>query len=396
MTASRQRVLTELHSMGAGSLAPASLRATFECLDTWCSDPEVVATAANVLTHWAEARRDGEGRHAAERVSNTVLRCLQSLSADARTDPDRAGYLWMNRANALRLLGPAHAEDALRAYESALSLDGSRGAWWLDLALFHKEGARFTEALSAALRARARMGETRPVLFNMAICATATGEGDLAAGAWRRLGLQVELAQSGMPHVPNLPPLLVRVRGSDPDDFQEVCAEPLSPCHGVISTPTRGPSAVDYGDLVLWDCRPVTVRPGNDVPCMPLLARLRKGTERRWPFLMTDDSQAFEEMSSMLPSGARMFLWASPGDALCASCMDTAESAGPAPALREGKLVARAEIGLDALTHALRGGIERGSMVVPALPEALGDTAWTREQQARWAAMAGGDGRAGP
>jgi hypothetical protein len=197
-------------------------------------------------------------------------------------------------------MGPEHDEDALNAYKVALAIDGTRGAWWFHLGLFYKWRGRFREGLEANQKAFARLGAQRPVLWNLAICATALGEGKLALEAWEKLGIRGELSSAGMPFVPNMPPMQVRVATlgeetgqGDPlpqqaVTFEVLWVQPLSPCHGVLQSPTARKASVDYGDVVLWDGAPVRMNristaegQAREVPVFPLLWILRPGDERR-------------------------------------------------------------------------------------------------------------------
>jgi hypothetical protein len=215
-------------------------------------------------------------------------------------DAEVGGYLQVNMADGLRMMGPEHDEDALNAYKVALAIDGTRGAWWFHLGLFYKWRGRFKEGLDANQKAFARLGPQRPVLWNLAICATALGEGKLALEAWAKLGIAGELSSAGMPFVPNMPPMQVRVAtlGEDTGQgdplpqqavtFEVLWVQPLSPCHGVLQSPTARRASVDYGDVVLWDGAPVRMNrikaadgETRDVPVFPLLWILRPGDERR-------------------------------------------------------------------------------------------------------------------
>ena len=99
------------------------------------------------------------------------------------------GYLQLNMADALRMMGPEYDDEALNAYKVALAIDDQRGSWWFHLGIFYKWRGRFQEALEANQKAFARLGPQKGVLWNLAICATALGKGALALEAWEKLGL---------------------------------------------------------------------------------------------------------------------------------------------------------------------------------------------------------------
>ncbi len=296
-------------------------------LDAFPTTPELVIAVNAALVHAAERRpmdepplrEDGPAHLAAA----AAARCLEALPEAAAADPAIAGYLWINRANALRLAGVAHDQAAQEAFGRALALDPANGHWWFDAGLLHKWRGRFEEALQANLRARARLGETRAVQWNIAICATASGQGDLAAGVWKALGMPAELAPSGMPFVDGLPPVQVRVisrgagigpRSTFPDraaGFEVVWMSPLSPCHGVVASPTFRDAPIDYGDLVVWDGAPVgvaTLDDGARVPRFPLLEVLKRGDERKLRFVaLTDAPHRIDLLEAVLPEGVVLF-----------------------------------------------------------------------------------------
>ncbi len=216
-------------------------------------------------------------------------------------DGPLAGYLWINRANALRAMGPEHDGRAQRAYQEALARD-DRGWWHFDLAVLHKWRGRWRASLEAGLAAQERLGAERPVSWNIALAATAIGDGERAAEVWRTLGLQPRLdAGGGLPVVEGIPPLRVRVPsrssgyglGEPEEDLLEVVwVQPISPCHGVVSSPTFGDAPVDFGDVVLWDGAPVHLDPS----CFPLLEILHRGDERRLRFLAIGSPAEVEEL----------------------------------------------------------------------------------------------------
>lgn len=316
-------------------------------------DPRVRIAACAALNAVAALRPMDAPPHAPS--AERVVELTESIAIEG----ELAGYLWINRANALRALGAERDGEATDAYRRALEL-ADKGAWHFDLGVHHKWRGRFAESYESMLRARARLGETRPVLWNMAIAATGSGQGDLAAGAWRDLGLEVSLNEgSRLPMVADVPPLQVRApsrpsgRGlpSDaPSDvgFEIVTVSPISPCHGVVATPTFEDAPIDYGDIVLWDGAPVAAA------CFPLLEILRRGDEHRLAFVAITDEAGLTRLVERLGE-ARAFVHPR-GDAR--------EGAR----LVYGKLVVPASIAKRDLVQAWNGAIAELGMRV-AIPE---------------------------
>lgn len=264
------------------------------------TDPQVVTLACDTLIREAERLAPDEpppADGAAHAALTVVQRCLDGLDQADRENTETLAYLQVCLGNALRL---AHLYDrALPALKSALSKRPDHGPWWFNLGLLHKQRGDFAAGLSANKRARELLGEQKALLWNLAICATAIGEGQAAVEAFAALGLSAYVATSGMPQVDYMPPVQVRVATVGPGhmgpsrvpdravSFELLWVSPLSPCHGVVQTPTYRQGSVDYGDVVLWDAVPVGMAELEGKPCprFPLLSVLRPGDEHRFRFI---------------------------------------------------------------------------------------------------------------
>jgi hypothetical protein len=325
----------------------------------------------------------------AHRAAGACQTCFEALTSEQRQDAQIGGYLQINMADALRMMGPEFDDDALNAYKLALAIDDTRGGWWFQLGLFYKWRGRFGEGLDANQRAFARLGAQRAVLWNLAICATALGEGKLALEAWQKLGIAGELSSGGMPFVPNMPPMQVRVATlgedigqSDPLPPQAVTFEllwvaPLSPCHGVVQSPTARKASVDYGDVVLWDGAPVRVNQldGKPVPVFPLLWILRPGSEKRLRFVgMQKQAGMVQALGESL--GERASLW-----------VFDQRSAEAGSELFYGKLIVPDSTPLSELRKALENEIHARpglTLALPQLYELLGDTPAAGKAHQAW------------
>jgi tetratricopeptide (TPR) repeat protein len=361
----------------------------------FASDPAVIIPLSAALLRVAELRPADEppfDKGPAHLAAGACQRCIESLSSDQRTDPEVGGYLQLNMADALRMMGPDHDEDAQNAYRVALAVGGDRGAWWFHFGLLHKWRGRFREGLDANQKAYARLGAQRPVLWNIAICATALGEGKLALEAWEKLGIRGELSAGGMPYVPNMPPLQLRVAtvgeetGSDPlparaVTFEVLWVQPLSPCHGVIQSPTARKASVDYGDVVLWDGAPVRMnRLGErEVPVFPLLWILRPGDERRLRFV---GMQKERGMVQTLGAELEAALADTP-----LVVFDERTNAQRDAHLFYGKLIVPAARELGEVRRVLEQALRQKpglTLAVPQLYELLGDTPQAGKAHQAW------------
>jgi len=377
--------------------------------DAWPGEPAIVAPVCDALIRLGERQPiDEPPRHpdAGILAAEAAGRCLARLEAEARHDPEIAGVLHALRGNALRTLGPGRLDDAAAALERALELE-ERGAWRFELGLVHKQARDWSAALGASRRAREALPDDRGVLFNLAIAATALGEGAAAAEAWRAASIPAEVREGSLPFVPDLPPAQVRLPtlGSGhvdavvPDHaagFETVWVQPLSPCHGVVRTPTHREAVADFGDVVLWDPAPVQVveRDGAPVPRFPLLGVLRRGDERRLRFVALQQREGqVEAIGAALGDGVVLYPHGERVEVVCPRCAagDLLVKHEHLPAeehrVVHGKIIVAGDRDLADFAGALEAArkAEPGvSMAIPALYEALGDTPQAGKHHKRW------------
>ncbi len=417
------RALAELaialiQELGNGFPHRAVLR---ELADAWSKDWKIVLAIAALLIDQAERRGMDEpvvSKATPARWASDALRCaLDALDDADRQDPDIAGHLQASLGNALRLCGPGHDTDAQEAFTRALELDAERGSWWYDLGLLHKWRGRFREGLRANQHALDHDAPRRPALWNLAVCATALGSGEVARQCWQELGMPAQTdPTTQMPLVEGLPPMRVRVlsRPSPVDGtstmptgvgFEVVWVAPLSPCHGVVQSPTFRDAPIDYGDLVLWDGAPVaehSVSGSGTVPVFALLEILSRGDEARWPFVVLETNPgALGGLEDALPDGTRVFVQQERVEYHCPACeagLPHEHGAGavsvpasvpvpvPAPVLVRGKVVVPARVDLSLFRDAWEGAIASRAMVaaLPRLYEELGETKRAGQEHQAW------------
>ena len=384
-----------------------SARAAIEAAPT---DPEVVRGAAAALIAAAEEIPLDEPerrRVPAELAAEALARCLDTLD-ERRAGEELTGRLLILHANALRLCGHAHDDEAQRAFARALEHSPDAAGWHYDLALLHKHRGRWREALAANVRARELGGDTRPVLWNLAIAATALGEGATAAECWRALGIPAEVNDAGMPVVAGLDPVQVRVpaRGTGHQDASEVpdrgaafellWAAPLSPVHGVVQSPSFRDAPVDWGDVVMWDGAPVGMIEidGTPVPRFVLLEILRRGEERRLRFVGLQ--QAAGEVARLeheLPEGSQVFVQVERVEMVCPRCAagDVLVKHDHAPPEEHrivyGKIVVPPAASLEQVREVIERDMRtRGTfqIAVPELYEQLGDAKRAGQEHQAW------------
>jgi len=412
-----------IREMGNGVAQRELLR---ELARAWTTDWRLTLGAASLLLEQAgrrgmdepPLREDGPATWAAE----ALQRSLEALDDADRKDPDVAGNLNAMLGNALRFCGPGKDAEAQDAFTRAIELDPERGEWWYDAGLLDKWRGRFDEGYAANEQARMRLGDQRPVLWNLAVCATALGKAEEAVDIWEQLGVPARIDRSrGMPFVANLPPMLVRVLSRTPATdatsqlpdravgFELVWIAPLSPCHGVVQSPTFRDAPIDYGDLVLWDGAPVAAHQtsaGEPVPVFPLLEILRPGDERRWPFIALErEPGAVRGLEEALPEGVRVFIQEERVEHHCAACEsgephEHETASGPAsvsasvPAqasLVRGKLIVPFALKLDEFVAAWERAVKGRpmSIALPELYEAAGDAKQAGQEHQAWRGIEG-------
>lgn len=376
-------------------------------------DYAVVGLAVRVLIGQVEKRPPDEPKlteHGlAERAAELAGACLASLDAAERADREIGGWLRSLRANALRLAGVSFDDAAQAAFAEALELDRDDGHLWFDQGLLHKWRGRWQAGYDSNLRAQARLGDTRGVLWNLGICATALGDGNVAGLCWKKLGFTTELnAKSGHAFVDGLPPMQVRVlsRGSGygfagavPDQavgFEILWVQPFSPCHGVVVSPSFRDAPIDYGDVVLWDGARVATGEGQDgpVPRFPLLEVLRPGDERRLRFVALEQNPGdVAALETQLPEGCRVFVQQEHVEHICPVCAsgDSMKKHDHLPPEEHrivyGKLIAPASVEAQALRVAVesaKGREGKVSLAIPSLYEWVGDTKRAGQEHQTW------------
>jgi hypothetical protein len=370
-----------------------------EILEHWQRDSDLQLLGCDALIRAAELQAPDvpvSESGAAVKAVAVAERNLARLSAAQLADRAVGGYWLMNAANALRL---AHRyPEAEAAYDKALALDPDNGDWWFNFGLLHKAQGDFALALAATQKAGKSLGDRKGVLWNIALAATALGQGDVAADAMKKLGFKAEVQASGMPFVDGLPPVQVRIAtlgsghgyaGPEIDSsvvFELVWVSPASPFHGVVQTPTFREGSVDYGDLVMWDGTPVgvTEHEGKPTPRFALLSKLRDGGEKRFRFVaLEQDEGDVARCAAELPEPARIFVQRALVEMLCPRCasgdhMHKHTHQTPEPhRLAYGKLIVPPELELRAFQADFNAYVRKHpkvQFVIPGLHEALGET----------------------
>ena len=261
-----------------------------------------------------------------------LVAALERLTREA-DDPELELELTNGLAVAARMMARQRDDVAEHAYRRLTELSPQQSSTHYNYGLWLKTRGRFREGMEANQRAAALATEAHEARdWNLGICATGAGEGEVALAVWKRIGQRVAMGRFGLPDG-GYPECKVRLaerplaeRGADDDDpglEETIWIERLSPCHGIVRSVLYQDLGVDYGDAVLIDGAPITYHKyGNsEVPVFPHLATLRRGGYRFFDFAGTQETEGqLEGASRDLPAGALLYSHTERFQTLCASC----------------------------------------------------------------------------
>lgn len=349
-----------------------------------------------------EVRMTGEAPKPSLLLENLCQRLLQSKVPNPE---ERVKLTWC-LANATFLKGHHHGKHAMDLFKSIVNSCSSQAAFWGDFARAAKWCGDWAQVKTACGRAL-ELGDpnARGTLWNLALANTAlrglapdrVSSQDLVE-VWSRLGIQVRSTAGGLPvTLTPLPEAHVRVPvrdGTGPVHFERCAVTPLSPAHGVITSPCFAEQTpVDFGDVIMWDGLPVSVD-DQGTPCFALLEILRRGDEHRVPVVgMVHDPSDVEDINRALPPGVNLYARRQRVVVTCPRCASgerwTAHEHEEAQTfhLLEGKLVVPQAGQLEPTARAMDGFMKssgRCQLAMPALFEALGDTRRAGKEHRLW------------
>ena len=180
--------------------------------------------------------------------------------------------------------------------------------------------------------ARLSEGTHEAIEWNLGICATGAGQGEVALEVWKRMQQRIEMGRFGLPEggYPQCKvklaqrPLAERTADADDPGLQEtIWIERLSPCHGIVRSVLYQDLGVDYGDVVLIDGAPVTYHTYGEeqVPVFPHLASLVRRNFQFFDFAGTQaEARQLADSSGDLEQDAIVYAHSENYQVLCASC----------------------------------------------------------------------------
>ena len=387
-----------------GSAPPEELAPVHDALlDAWPDDARVLGWLTVAWTR----REEGGSLNLPPTTNRRYVDVTERLVRHV-DDLEAAPWLVHEAACAVRRLGVERTDEAVALFRRVLDADPDDAAAWFDLGLCLKESGRFAEAAQANARALELSDEPSAAVFwNLGICATAAGEDQVALGAWRALGMELETGQDGRPaFVGSGPACKVRLcerpravraaRGlaDDPGSTETVWIRRLSPCHGALIVPTMGDFDIDMGDLVMHDGAAITIHTIGEqrVPVFPLLDKLADGGWRVFRFVgEQSDRGQLAALDGDWEDGARLYVLTEQVRILCAACADDPDAGDrcdhqPPVSPVRGKLAVPPDVPLEEIRDRLDEALAdcSGAAVhCPGLLRELGDELGSRRAERR-------------
>ncbi len=257
---------------------------------------------------------------------------LAAAAENARGSDEEQSIL-AGLSTAARMLGRQRDDIALAALERLVKLNPKSSANHYNLGLFCKTRGLFEQGVRANQSARALSGqEVEGYEWNLGICATGAGQGDIALDVWKRMGHKIESGRFDLPEG-GYPECKVRLaerplaerdaEHDDPGQEETIWIERLSPCHGIVRSVLYADIGVDFGDIVLIDGAPITYHKYGDaeVPVFPHLATLQRSGYRFYNFAGTQEKPTqVEDASTDLERDAVIYSHTERFQVMCSSC----------------------------------------------------------------------------
>lgn len=318
-----------------GALSPDTVADIFQrILDAHGDQMAILMAMGDAI----EAARDIDDLNAPAPTQGLFAEFLSKLSERQlrTTDPKDERDLADAMATTARLMARQKDSIAERAYLRLAELEPDNPYSHYGLGLFYKTRGRFRDGMIANQRAIEIAGDggTEAMQWNLGICATGAGEGQIALDIWRTQGNNLDIGLFDLP-MGGYPackvrlsqnPLAERTADNDhPGPEESIWVRRLSPCHGIVENVLyQDDLGVDYGDTVLFDGAPITYhRYGdNEVAVFPHLATLQKGGFQYFPFAATQlTSGVVDTVNDQLDNTALIYSHTENCYSFCAACM---------------------------------------------------------------------------
>jgi tetratricopeptide (TPR) repeat protein len=236
-------------------------------------------------------------------------------------------------ATAARLHGRQYDQIAERAYRRLIELEPDSPARHYNYGLFLKTRGRFEEGMSTNQKAASlRKEPDEATQWNLAICATGAGRGDIALKVWKDMRHKINKGRFDLPDG-RFPSCKVRLaerplaertaENDDPGQEETIWIERTSACHGVIRSVLYYDVGVNYGDVVLFDGATIATHKYGDeeIFVFPHMATLLRRNYQFFDFAGTQDQPGrLSEINKVLGAEPIVYSHTDNVVTLCANC----------------------------------------------------------------------------
>ncbi len=248
--------------------------------------------------------RDIDMLNAAPSEDDLFLNVVDKLASfsEGVKGTDEEEQLLEGLSTAARMVSRQRDDLAEQSYKRLVEIAPDNAAHHYNLGLFYKTRGRFKEGVIANQKALSLVDESvESYEWNLGICATGAGDGEVALEVWERIGQKIKPGRFNLPEG-GYPQCKVRLaerplseRSSEDDDpglEETIWIERLSPSHGIIRSVLYQDLGVDYGDVILMDGAPITYHTygEREVPVFPHLATLKRRNYQFFDFIGTQEA----------------------------------------------------------------------------------------------------------
>jgi tetratricopeptide (TPR) repeat protein len=302
-----------------------------EIYDFYETDDEVIGRIGASM----EAVRDYDDLNAPPPDNVLFGKVLNSLSKLAfESEGDKAEAIHLDGlATTARLCARQYDELAKKSYARLVELLPQKAWPHYGQGLYCKTRGLFQQGVISNQKAIEVAAEpTQAYFWNLGICATGAGQGEVALKVWKELGQKIEMGRFGLPEgvYPSCKvklakfPLAERSSENDYPELEEtIWIERLSPCHGIIRSVLYQELGVDYGDVILFDGAPITYHTYGDeqIAVFPHLATLRRQKYQFFDFCGTQSENGeLGQLSEFLERDSVVYSHTENYKVLCSPC----------------------------------------------------------------------------
>lgn len=321
-------------------------------------------------------------------VVDSLSKALKSFETE-----DEEEVILLGLSTATRMMARQHDSVSLDSYRRLVEMYPTNPSNHYCLGLLCKTRGFFKEGLESNRKGLELLEEPLDsYLWNLGICATGAGEGEIALDIWKQLGNKIEMGSFGLPEgrYPSCKvklaefPLADRSAESDDPGMQEtIWIERLSPSHGIVRSVLYQDIGVDYGDVVMIDGAPITYHKygETEVPVFPHLSTLIKRHYQLFDFAAIQEERGqIGAISESLTNDSVVYVHTENYRILCSTCWQDpnrnhSEHTSEEKCIVKGRIAVAPEISADELLSEIdraMEALENCQIYAPTLCEKAG------------------------